>query len=100
MLSQKPIKSGSKSNALLIHYNLIPTMLEQLYKLYFDLCVKNGIIKSEKDGKLIVDEWDLDVPHSKFRRVLADFYAKSMVCLLYTSPSPRDGLLSRMPSSA
>ena len=27
---------------------------------------------------------------------------KSMpgVCLLYTSPSPRDGLLSRMPSSA
>ena len=24
----------------------------------------------------------------------------SMICLLYTSPSPRDGLLSRMPSSA
>ena len=24
----------------------------------------------------------------------------SMDCLLYTSPSPRDGLLSRMPSSA
>ena len=29
----------------------------------------------------------LDVTHSYF-------------CLLYTSPSPRDGLLSRMPSSA
>ena len=27
------------------------------------------------------------------------FTAKE-VCLLYTSPSPRDGLLSRMPSSA
>ena len=26
--------------------------------------------------------------------------AISMACLLYTSPSPRDGLLSRMPSSA
>ena len=25
---------------------------------------------------------------------------KSNICLLYTSPSPRDGLLSRMPSSA
>ena len=25
---------------------------------------------------------------------------KSRHCLLYTSPSPRDGLLSRMPSSA
>ena len=26
--------------------------------------------------------------------------AQMSVCLLYTSPSPRDGLLSRMPSSA
>ena len=25
---------------------------------------------------------------------------KFVICLLYTSPSPRDGLLSRMPSSA
>ena len=25
---------------------------------------------------------------------------RTYVCLLYTSPSPRDGLLSRMPSSA
>ena len=25
---------------------------------------------------------------------------KDYLCLLYTSPSPRDGLLSRMPSSA
>ena len=25
---------------------------------------------------------------------------KVKICLLYTSPSPRDGLLSRMPSSA
>ena len=24
----------------------------------------------------------------------------TQICLLYTSPSPRDGLLSRMPSSA
>ena len=26
--------------------------------------------------------------------------ARGLPCLLYTSPSPRDGLLSRMPSSA
>ena len=25
---------------------------------------------------------------------------EAIICLLYTSPSPRDGLLSRMPSSA
>ena len=29
-----------------------------------------------------------------------DLGARVHVCLLYTSPSPRDGLLSRMPSSA
>ena len=27
-------------------------------------------------------------------------WLKNISCLLYTSPSPRDGLLSRMPSSA
>ena len=27
-------------------------------------------------------------------------YYLMVICLLYTSPSPRDGLLSRMPSSA
>ena len=30
----------------------------------------------------------------------ATWYARYRFCLLYTSPSPRDGLLSRMPSSA
>ena len=33
--------------------------------------------------------------------VLGDFLkGRIQDCLLYTSPSPRDGLLSRMPSSA
>ena len=30
----------------------------------------------------------------------SDLINKLNTCLLYTSPSPRDGLLSRMPSSA
>src|SRR5680860_101331 len=34
------------------------------------------------------------------RRLLAVATALRSSCLLYTSPSPRDGLLSRMPSSA
>ena len=32
--------------------------------------------------------------------VMGYVYTVNMICLLYTSPSPRDGLLSRMPSSA
>ena len=31
---------------------------------------------------------------------LVEYDDKTNPCLLYTSPSPRDGLLSRMPSSA
>ena len=31
---------------------------------------------------------------------MAPDLSQILVCLLYTSPSPRDGLLSRMPSSA
>ena len=34
-----------------------------------------------------------------FCNKLAILY-RGKICLLYTSPSPRDGLLSRMPSSA
>ena len=34
------------------------------------------------------------------KRLQADNPNDHLVCLLYTSPSPRDGLLSRMPSSA
>ena len=38
----------------------------------------------------------------EYRRIRGRLYYRSVLkgCLLYTSPSPRDGLLSRMPSSA
>ena len=35
-----------------------------------------------------------------FRLVIGRWKTRCRICLLYTSPSPRDGLLSRMPSSA
>ena len=45
-------------------------------------------------GKFIIAHVETDEQH-------ADFLTKPLnYCLLYTSPSPRDGLLSRMPSSA
>ena len=36
----------------------------------------------------------------KLKPVPVEAIARGYICLLYTSPSPRDGLLSRMPSSA
>ena len=36
-----------------------------------------------------------------YAQVIDDLAGRTLAaCLLYTSPSPRDGLLSRMPSSA
>ena len=35
-----------------------------------------------------------------FNQIIPKVYQYEETCLLYTSPSPRDGLLSRMPSSA
>ena len=44
-----------------------------------------------------VDLW----PETKPARPWAKYaLASFMICLLYTSPSPRDATLSRMPSSA
>ena len=40
-------------------------------------------------------------PHlNVLQNICFGIYKKPKSCLLYTSPSPRDGLLSRMPSSA
>ena len=47
------------------------------------------LLKENNDGK----EW-IDMGSIK------EINAGEITCLLYTSPSPRDGLLSRMPSSA
>ena len=40
------------------------------------------------------------VPLDKLENLLHQLSDIDKFCLLYTSPSPRDGLLSRMPSSA
>ena len=45
---------------------------------------------------LVKDEKNYD----KFDRAFEIYFKGIETCLLYTSPSPRDGLLSRMPSSA
>ena len=60
-------------------------------------------------GNFVVDENSFPFTGIAFGRIggqnigvkLADDVEKNIKdCLLYTSPSPRDGLLSRMPSSA
>ena len=46
----------------------------------------------------IADE--VGISRERVRQLLVKLGLPTKSCLLYTSPSPRDGLLSRMPSSA
>ena len=51
------------------------------------------------EGTVVIGEGEMDeAPMLYIGEVLGN--GQPNVCLLYTSPSPRDGLLSRMPSSA
>ena len=62
--------------------------------------IKNVFKTTEKEAVKEVKE----APIVYYNSLGVDYQQKTrydqLACLLYTSPSPRDGLLSRMPSSA
>ena len=62
------------------------------------LDLKLGYYEFEKEKPQKV-KFSLEIDYEN-KKPTSDKDIKSIVCLLYTSPSPRDGLLSRMPSSA
>ena len=59
---------------------------------YKDLNMLKGYIT--ETGKIVPSR--ITGTKARYQRQLS----RAINCLLYTSPSPRDGLLSRMPSSA
>ena len=54
--------------------------------------IHNGYVENVCDGGFFYGH--------QFQDESVKHYREDDLCLLYTSPSPRDGLLSRMPSSA
>ena len=52
-------------------------------------------LSTDNSAKIPVIKHALEMAEIKYRKEFS-----FLICLLYTSPSPRDGLLSRMPSSA
>ena len=66
-------------------------------------------LPTEKEEVPVLYRMRLFAPNETFAKSRFWYFARQLrkmkkatgeICLLYTSPSPRDGLLSRMPSSA
>ena len=68
-------------------------------RMYWNLHKKIWSVQDCKTGRVTDHVTALTLADAKFV-VRPAGRAKVLRCLLYTSPSPRDGLLSRMPSSA
>ena len=64
------------------------------------LVLEKYIIPGGSGGSFKRNGYTFDVGASMIFGFGEKGYTNLLTCLLYTSPSPRDGLLSRMPSSA
>ena len=72
-------------------------------KKFFEFCVKLGQVHPPSHEARPQSYFEQAVPAVSFKIWFTqhlEYIAIHTACLLYTSPSPRDGLLSRMPSSA
>ena len=59
-----------------------------------------SLIRESKGNKIVLAIMKVGKRWNLVREILKNEDILNKSCLLYTSPSPRDGLLSRMPSSA
>ena len=84
-----------------------PSVIERLEKIHHELLLSHHDlytylkeVQAESDD--VAERYKHEVRgHTAFESFLGYMAAEEgNLCLLYTSPSPRDGLLSRMPSSA
>ena len=57
-------------------------------------------LAEDSDNKVVVNMGPQHPSTHGVLRLILELDGETVTCLLYTSPSPRDGLLSRMPSSA
>ena len=64
--------------------------------------ISGGSNLNEQEINMMIAEAKSKATEDRMKRSVIDRKnnALTLICLLYTSPSPRDGLLSRMPSSA
>ena len=95
------LKSCHEAVLTAISEGIIGRIFEEMDKDPEVMATKEGLkidpsSVAEKNNKIKHLRWYLEKQNDAF----SDGKKEHKDCLLYTSPSPRDGLLSRMPSSA
>src|SRR5665647_895907 len=97
----KPDPEAEKANAEAAIKGFYAAIENFDYEAMRTLCTED--FHAIEDGYVFndLDEWMAGFKsfEGSKGKIKIDF-TQTEVCLLYTSPSPRDGLLSRMPSSA
>ena len=76
-------------------HSLLPPEPELRVKALETILVEKGLVDPEA-LQLIIDTYQ----HKIGPQIGAQLVARAWICVLYTSPSPRDYAASRMPSSA
>ena len=82
--------------------NLKPVQKEEIKKVEETIMERSLEVRAQEE-KLFVEalrEGNVRALNAGTNGALIPETVADKICLLYTSPSPRDGLLSRMPSSA
>ena len=88
-----------KAKKFFMYLILTVASILSVFPLYYMFCASTNRSIDVIAGKLIPGTYLID----NFKALIAQQNLRLALCnscLLYTSPSPRDGLLSRMPSSA
>ena len=92
------VKAFERDAFIEIFKTNVPKVLEEEgcveYSATVDFQTDIPIQETNANVVTVIEKWE-SLPHLE-----AHLTAPHMLCLLYTSPSPRDATLSRMPSSA
>ena len=78
-------------------FKLLKVLMSEYAPMEYAYQPIRGEVGARQSDYMMIDVIPVSVPNSS---TMAQRVVQYQTCLLYTSPSPRDGLLSRMPSSA
>ena len=107
--TSSPIEVSLTGYTIYVEEKVLPAIISvcvegEILWAYLDTSSSRNFISRETVFTTVrrpdMNQLKLKYSHTQDKRFYMTSGGEYQICLLYTSPSPRDGLLSRMPSSA